>query len=266
MITPDVKVTGGRPMNAIVADYLDTRKETFLNEMESEFDTVMKLVGQYKRIGAETRVLEIGTGTGWFQIRSKQLGIACRGLEIDPDLAACARELGHRNGVSLDIRVGSIEETDIGVGCYDLIIANSTFEHVKDWRAGLAKVAAALADGGVLYFGSTNKFSLRSGEYWIPLYGWLPDAWRYALRRTLQGDAIMEWGIDWNQFTYPLLRRYFKRIGFSAVFDRAQMLDPDRLNHPTPFKRGLLRLMKNVSLVRHTVLWFSHDTLFVCIK
>jgi len=253
-------------MNTIVADYLDARKETFLDEMESEFDTVMKLVGQYKTIGADTRVLEIGTGTGWFQIRCKRLGIDCSGLEIDPDLAACARELGQRNRVTVDIEVGSIEETDIGVGRYDLIVANSTFEHVKDWRTGLAKVAAALKPGGVLYFGSTNKFSLRSGEYWIPLYGWLPDAARYGLRRMLQGDAIMDWGIDWNQFTYPLLRRYFKQIGFSQVFDRAEVLDPDRLNHPTPLKRTVLRLLRKYKALRHPFLWFSHDTLFVCIK
>jgi SAM-dependent methyltransferase len=253
-------------MNAVVADYLEARKETFLDEMASEFDTVMKLVGQYRTITADTQVLEIGTGTGWFQIRCRRLGIACRGLEIDPDLAACARELGRRHGVAVDIEVGSIEETDIGVGRYDLIVANSTFEHVKDWRAGLAKVAAALKPGGVLYFGSTNKFSLRSGEYWIPLYGWLPDAWRYRLRRLLQGDAIMEWGIDYNQFTYPLLRRYFRRIGFSQVFDRAEVLDPDGLNHPTAFKRAVLRLLRKYRVLRHPVLWFSHDTLFVCIK
>jgi SAM-dependent methyltransferase len=254
------------PMNTVVAEYLDERKETFFDDMESEFNTVMKLVGQYKPLIPGTRLLEIGTGTGWFQVRCKQQGIACRGLEIDADLAASGIELGRRHGVGVQIQVGSIEATDIGVAQYDVIVANSTFEHVEGWRLGLAKVAAALKPGGVFFFGSTNKFSFKSGEYWVPLYGWLPDGCRYALRRALQGDDIMQWGIDFNQFTYPLLRRYFKELGFSRVLDRADVLDPENLNNPTPFKKAVLRSLKKSSVLKHTVLCFSHDTLFVCIK
>ncbi len=253
-------------MNTIVADYLDERKETFLDEMQSEFNTVMKLIGQFKQITPETQLLEIGPGTGWFQIRWKQQGVACWGLEIDSDLAACARQLGQRHGFALQIEVGSIEATDIGIARYDVIIANCTFEHVRDWRRGLEKVAAALKDGGVLYFASTNKFSLTSGEYWIPLYGWLPDVWRYRLRRALQGDAIMGWGIDYNQFTYPQLRRFFKRVGFSRVLDRADVLNPDNLNNPTPLKKLVLKTLKKFNALKQPALCFSRDTLFICIK
>src|SRR5690606_34496918 len=120
---------------------------------------------------------------------------------------------------------------------YDVVVAASTFEHVRDWRAGLETIAAALKPGGVLYFASTNKFRLRSGEYWIPLYGWFPDRVRYWLRRVFQGDDIMNWGIDFNQFRYPQLRRVFTEVGFSKVFDRAAVLDPDTLNHPTIVKK-----------------------------
>jgi 2-polyprenyl-3-methyl-5-hydroxy-6-metoxy-1,4-benzoquinol methylase len=253
-------------MNSLVANYVDRFKNTDFEETKSEFDTIMKLVGQFKEITPETQLLEIGTGAGWFQIRCKQLGIRAQGIDIDPELAAVARDLGRRYGVRLDITVGSIESTDIGTARYDLIVATSTFEHVKDWRKGLEKIAAALKEGGVLYFYSTNKFSFRSGEYWIPLYGWLPDRWRYRLRSALQGEAIMDWRIDSNQFTYPQLRRFFKRLGFSRVLDRADVLDPNNLNHPTPAKRLLLRTVKKFSVLKHAALVFSHDTLFICIK
>ena len=253
-------------MNTVVAEYLDERQETFFEEMESEFDTVMKLVSRYTSLTPATRLLEIGTGTGWFQVRCQQRGIDCSGLEIDPDLAASATALCRQHGVSPRIQVGSIEASDIGVGEYDIIVANSTFEHVHNWRLGLAKVAVALTPGGVFFFGSTNKFSFRSGEYWIPLYGWLPDRCRYALRRALQGPQIMEWGIDFNQFTYPLLRRYFRAIGFSRVLDRADVLDPDNLNNPTVAKQAVLKLLKRSAPLKHALLWFSHNTLFVCIK
>jgi 2-polyprenyl-3-methyl-5-hydroxy-6-metoxy-1,4-benzoquinol methylase len=253
-------------MNATVADYVDRFKDADFAETKSEFDTVMKLVGQFKELNHETQLLEIGTGSGWFQIRCRQRGIACQGIDIDPHLVAVAKDLGRQNGVVLDITVGSIESTDLGTARFDVIVANSTFEHVKDWRKGLETVAAALKEGGVLYFYSTNKFSLRSGEYWIPLYGWLPNRWRYRLRTALQGEAIMDWRIDYNQFTYPQLRRFFTRLGFSRVLDRADVLDPDNLGHPTLAKKLLLRALKKFSVLKHAALMFSHDTLFVCIK
>src|SRR3954462_3253457 len=100
-------------MRTSVADYLAEHKETFFQEMEAEFASVMKLIGQYTRLGPDTRLLEIGTGTGWFQIRCKQLGIACSGLDVDADLADFARELGQRHGVTLDIQISSLEGANL---------------------------------------------------------------------------------------------------------------------------------------------------------
>jgi SAM-dependent methyltransferase len=253
-------------MRTSVADYLDQHRETFFDEMEAEFNSVTKLIRRYKPLTPETRLLEIGTGTGWFQIRCKQQGIICSGLDVDADLAAFARELGQKNGVTLDIQVSSLEGADLGVERYDVIVADSTFEHVEGWRAGLEKVATALKPGGVFYFASTNKFSFQSGEYWVPLYGWLPDAWRYALRRRLQGDAVMQWGIDFNQFTYPKLRRVFKELGFTRILDQVDVLDPDNLTHPSTRKRMFLKLVKSAPPLKHAALCFSPATLFICVK
>ena len=40
----------------------------------------------------------------------------------------------------------------------------------------------------------------------------------------------MKNGIDFNQFTYFQLRRAFRKLGFSEVMDRVDILDPDNLN------------------------------------
>ena len=258
--------TSGAGGNAIVAEFLDTFKEHDLIANQAEFDAIMKLIGRYHPISASTSVLEVGTGTGWLQILCRKQGIPCRGLEIDTDLVKCAHELAAREGVTLDIEVGNLDHADLGDSLYNVIIATSTFEHVKDWRGGLRKVYRALKPGGAFYFGSTNKFSFTSGEYSLPLYGWYPDAVRYRLRRSYQGPAIMEWGIDWNQFTHPQLRRTFKRLGFRAVYDRVEALDPDNLSHPTWQKQSALRLMKRVPGLRGLVLTFAPTTLFVCVK
>jgi len=252
--------------NAVVEEFLETGQDSDLEANREEFEAIIKLLRRYHRVDSTTKLLEIGTGTGWLQIRCHRAGIPCRGLEIDANLVKCAHKIAAREGVTLDLDIGNLDHSELGDSLYDVIIATSTFEHVKDWRGGLAKVYRALKPGGAFFFGSTNKFSFTSGEYSLPLYGWYPDAVRYRVRQYLQGPDIMEWGIDFNQFTHPQLRRYFKRLGFREVYDRVDALDPNDLAHPTWKKQTLLKLLKTVPGLRSMALTFVPTTLFVCVK
>ncbi len=249
-----------------VRRYLENFKDFRLEDREREFELFLRQLSQYKVINQHSQLLEIGTGIGWFPILCQLRGLSCRGLEISPQLIEFARDLGHRHGVEPDVQLGNVEETDLGRDRYDLIIANSVFEHVQHWQAALKAVYDALRPGGVLYFCSTNKFSLRSGEFHFPLYGWLPNRWRYRLRVARQGEDIMKLGIDYNQFTYVQLRRHFKRLGFSRVLDLIEYRDPESLSDPKPWRQRALRTLKRLPPLRHLVLFFSRATFFICIK
>jgi hypothetical protein len=83
-----------------------------------------------------------------------------------------------------------------------VIIASSAFEHVVRWQIVLQQAYDALKPGGVLFFESTNKLSLKSAEYNFPLYEWLPYLVGYRLRMALQWTDVMHLGIDFNQFCY----------------------------------------------------------------
>jgi hypothetical protein len=136
---------------------------------------------------------------------------------------------------------------------------------VEDWRTGLAKVYETLKPGGVLYFESTNKFSFTSGEYaGIPLYGWLPNSWRYALRKRAEGEDIMKLGIDFHQFTHSCLRKEFTRLGFSKVLDRVDAADEEHVS--TGLRRNVVRVAKKIGLARSLALTFAEATRFICIK
>lgn len=246
-----------------VSRYLENHGQAPLESYQPQYDNYMRVITRFMKVDGKTRILEIGTGTGWFPIMCKQRGIQCKGLEISRQLIEHAKEFGHVYGVEPDIELGNIEEADVGDNEYDVVVAFSVFEHVEHWREGLKRVYKALKPGGVLMFGSTNKFG-PSGEYDFPLYGWLPDQWRYKLRISRQGPEIMKLGIDFNQFTYPLLRRAFKEVGFSKVYDRVEMGDPE---HTASSKRALgLKICKSVPLAKHIALTFIQDTNFVCIK
>jgi SAM-dependent methyltransferase len=210
-------------------------------------------------------MLEIGTGTGWFPILCRLNGLSCKGLEISPQLVACARRIGDSHGIDAGIELGNIEQADLGHEQADVIIANFVFEHVQDWRQALRRVYDALKPDGVLVFQSTNKFSVISGEFAkMPFYGWLPNPIRYRVRMLFHGRDIMKLGIDFNQFTYLGLRKAFREIGFRRMLDRVDLAD--RSSIKSRFKREVLRVCDRSRFVRETALLFFEVTTFVCVK
>jgi SAM-dependent methyltransferase len=250
-----------------VTRYIESHKHLTLEDREAEFQSTMWRIERFKHVDETTRMLEIGIGTGWFPIMCKMKGLSCKGIEISPQLVEFAMEFGRRHGVDPDIEVGNVEEADLGESVYDIVIAASVFEHVEDWRRGIQTIYRALRPAGVLYFNSTNRFSLApSQEYHFPLYGWLPDAWRYRLRKSRQGEDIMKLGIDFNQFTYPQLRRFFKHAGFRTVLDLVDMFDADNLRSPKAWKKHMIKGLQRIKPLKHLFLVFAPGTTFVCIK
>jgi 2-polyprenyl-3-methyl-5-hydroxy-6-metoxy-1,4-benzoquinol methylase len=249
-----------------VTRYIENHRHLTVESHKAVFESLMVRLGRFSTIDPSTKILEVGTGTGWFPIMCKMKGLSCKGLEISPQLVEYGIGFGRRYGVEPDIQLGNIEEDDIGRSEYDVVVALSVFEHVEHWETGLQRISDALKPGGVLFFQSTNKFALTSHEYRFPLYGWLPDRWRYSLRRARQGEDIMKLGIDFNQFTHPGLRRGFERAGFSQVLDIIEMLDPDNLRDPRPWKKIVIRGLRWFAPVKHLALTFAPYTTFLCIK
>jgi len=246
--------------------YIESNKDMTLEEKEQDFEVMLGRLGRFRGIDGDTKILEIGPGTGWFSLLCKKKGISCKGLEISPALVEFAKELGGRYGLEPDIELGNIEETDLGTSNYDIVMADSVFEHVEDWQEGLRKVFRSMKPGGVLLFISSNRFAPISGEFNFPFYGWMPDSWRYRLRRFFQGDDIMKLGIDFNQFTYFQLRPFLKDIGFSSVMDWIDFVDPEVLNNSSFLKRSILRMVIKLKFLKSFFLFFSPVTSFMCIK
>lgn len=248
-----------------VTKYIDNHGSVALEERTPQFENFIRVLGGYKELTPQTRILEVGTGGGWFPIFCALRGLSCKGLEISPQLIELAKENGRKRGVSPEIELGNLEDYPLPPNFYDIVMASSVFEHVEDWRTGVGKVYETLKPGGVLYFESTNKFSFTSGEYTgVPLYGWLPNSWRYALRKRAEGEDIMKLGIDFHQFTHSCLRKEFKRLGFSRVLDRVDAADEQYVT--TGLRRTVVRMAKRVGLAKTLALTFAEATRFICIK
>jgi SAM-dependent methyltransferase len=246
-----------------VTRYIERHKDIRLEDYEQSFEQIRKHITRFRPFDQNTRILEIGCGTGWFPLLCEMKGLHCEGIEISPQLVEFSRNLGNRYGLEPEISLGNIEVANIGTSTYDVIIASNVFEHVRDWKTAVKKVFFALKPGGVFYFSSTNKFSPISGEFDLPFYGWLPDRCRYHLRTLLQGKDIMQLGIDFNQFTYFELHRFFKHLGFKHIHD---LLDFSDLYNIGGVRKTLLSSARNSKIVKDFVLLFAPITLFVCIK
>jgi 2-polyprenyl-3-methyl-5-hydroxy-6-metoxy-1,4-benzoquinol methylase len=247
-----------------VTRYLETHKNSRLEDKAAQAESMLRVVGKRVNITPETKILEVGTGTGWFPLYCQRKGLQCRGLEISPQLVAHARKLAAAYGLECNIELGNLEETDLGENQYDVIVCSNVFEHVENWRLGLRKVHRALKPGGVMFFESTNKFSFTSAEYSFPLYGWLPDALRYKLRIFMQGPDVMKLGIDFNQFTNWGLKAEFRKIGFREMLDRMDLADENHVS--AAWKKPLVRLGRTFPPLRFLLLTFSDVTRYLCVK
>ena len=248
--------------------YLAREQGAGLEPREQQFRNMLNAVKRFKTVDASTKMIEVGTGTGWFPLLCQLNGIPCQGLEISPQLVKCAHEMGARYNVKPDIVLGNLEEADLGRDHYDIVIASNVFEHVEHWQIGIQRVYEILKPGGLMFFESTNKWSFTSGEYTgFPTpycYGWLPDSWRYSLRKTVQGDDIMKLGIDFHQFTHGRLRREFRKVGFSKIYDRVEMANEETIT--TGFRRAAVRWSRKNPLAKGLALTFCEATRFMCVK
>jgi len=245
--------------------YLAKHAAQTLDDKRPEFDRLMRYVGKFHPIAPATRMLEVGTGTGAIPILSKLNGLNLKALEISPQLIEHAKQWGRQCGVDIDIELANLETVELGESIYDVIICSSVFEHVEYWEAGLAKICRALKPGGALFWESTNKFALKSGEYpALFFYGWMPDWMRYRFRTLVHGPDIMKLGIDFHQFTYGRVRTGLRKAGFSEVHDIVDLADINPAHGS--LKRGVVGAAKSSRLVRQLFLTFFEGTTLVAVK
>jgi ubiquinone/menaquinone biosynthesis C-methylase UbiE len=246
-----------------ITRYLEKSNRDELADHEPSFRRILECVGKYRPVLPGQRLLEIGTGTGSFPILCRLSGLNCEGLDICSQLIKHARAWGRRFDVEVDIRQGNIENIDLGESVYDVIVASSVFEHIECWRPSLRNIHRGLKPGGALFFESTNKWSIKSGEFPLPCYGWFPNWARYRLRKFIHGPDVMKLGIDFHQFTYRGLRRAFQQVGFSEIHD---VFDLINMSNKTGWRLKLIQLARKNAPLRELVLLFREATTFVCLK
>ena len=124
----------------------------------AETAVVWQRLAELVRPGA--RVLELGAGTGRFTTRLLDLGARVTAVDVSSEmLARLQRRVGPAAAALTPVR-GDFMEMEVG-GDYDLICAFSSFEYVADFERLISKLAERLVPGGMLYFTTARRGTLR---------------------------------------------------------------------------------------------------------
>ena len=113
------------------------------------------------------RLLEIGTGAGFFLKAAANAGWDAHGLELSSEAAAYARET-----LGLDVRQIPAEEMPFDPGSFDAAAMFEVIEHLRDPVAVLRAARRAVRPGGVLVLSTPNLNALSRwglGKQWAVL-------------------------------------------------------------------------------------------------
>jgi len=147
--------------------------------------------GTFKKTVRPRRVLEIGSGTGNFlavaagryeqvvgvDIAMRWLHVSRRrfmdrGLPVPPLVCCCAEYLPFKDA------------------SFDLIVAASTLEFLRDQDKALSEWTRTLGDDGTVYVDTVNRYALSRDPYaYLWGVGFLPRAWQAAYVRWRRGAS-----------------------------------------------------------------------------
>ena len=104
------------------------------------------------------RVLEVGYGSGAVQVALAPSSAELHGIDLDANPDTVKALLATR-GWFPQLRQGNVYELPYEPGFFDLVVSFSTFEHLHEYKRGLAEVYRVLEPGGLFLLGmpSVNR-------------------------------------------------------------------------------------------------------------
>jgi 2-polyprenyl-6-hydroxyphenyl methylase / 3-demethylubiquinone-9 3-methyltransferase len=126
---------------------------------------------------AGLRVLDIGCGGGLVSEPVARMGAIVTGLDPGEENILAARAHAEPQGLSIDYRVGLVEDLAARGEQFDAVLCLEVVEHVPDVGAFVKTCASLVRPGGVMILSTINRniksyaLAIVAAEY---VLGWLP--------------------------------------------------------------------------------------------
>jgi SAM-dependent methyltransferase len=184
------------------------------NEEAHERPQLEQLRRALESPGLSGPVLNVGCGTGGFNVLAASTGVRMVGVDADADaIAICALKRA-KHGGSAFVRAAA-EALPFPDGAFALVYCFSAIEHVESVGATVREMVRVTRPGGHIYVHTPNAWSWYEGHYkvhWVPFLP--PAAGRAYLR--LQGRPTAYLG-TLRRLTPRQLAREFRRHGVTDL-------------------------------------------------
>jgi len=138
-------------------------RQLFYDRFAEEFDSKMNVYDTEKRVRIifddllpedlhGKKLLDAGTGTGWFSLRATQRGAEVTSMDIGPQLLEQVAKKCETHRV-----VGDICRMEFRDNEFDTVVSSEVIEHTPNPRQAIAELARVLKPGGVLALTAPNK-------------------------------------------------------------------------------------------------------------
>ena len=183
-------------------------------------------------------VLNLGCGTGGFNVAAAEAGVRIVGVDADEEAIAIAAARGRGY-----VRAAS-EALPFRDGAFSLVYCFSVIEHVASVERTIAEMVRVTRRGGAVYVHTPNAWSLYEGHYklfWVPGLPMLLGRLYLALRG--RPTAYLE---TLRRLTVRRLERGFRRAGVTAL----QLADGNAPRESTGRARAVAGLYYRVARIR----------------
>lgn len=138
-----------------IKDYWTRRAGSFLDQRMREFQSEkrkrwMREFHRYLPRDKKLRILDIGTGAGFFACMLAEGGHEVTGIDISEEMIRCARSFAEMTGARADFFVMDAESPSFPPGSFDVIATRNltwTLPHLAESYGAWARL---LAPGGIL--------------------------------------------------------------------------------------------------------------------
>ena len=200
------------------AELVDNR----LTEEEQEAGRLARLQRLLGRSIAGMSLLNVGCGTGGFNVVAARAGALAWGVDTDSEAVAITRlKLGGAGGGAC---LAAAEALPFSSARFDVVYCYSAIEHVASVEASVGEMVRVARPGGIVYVHTPNAWSWYEGHYKLLWFPGLPRPLG-ALYLALRGRPVLYLS-TLRRLTKGRLRRAFRRSGVADL--RFHAGDPPR--------------------------------------
>ena len=217
--------------------YHDAAARTYDDKWSISFDErcvayVRERAERMLPLASYDRVLEIGSGTGFFLLNLWQAGFVKEphATDISPGMLQACGENARRLGCDVKLRTADAEGLPFTDGSFDLVVGHAFLHHLPDWEQAIRDVYRVLAPGGaVLFAGEPTRaghglagYAKRAAANAMRLAGRIrPDLVKApALPPATEDERVLrdlEFAVDLHTFEPAAVERSCREIGFTNL-------------------------------------------------